>query len=208
MNFLKSNLLVLAATIISTFCATNNASAASEVYYYANGHRIEWADENYVRGVKLQASRNNGSFTPIPIDRLANAEILHYNLTDEQYSIAYQAALEFSRVAAHLPRREQLKFIAVGLRDYYNKYVTYSTSAPHWIDAYGFFQLKTASCQGAACATGMILNQLGIEYEHVNHNKWTHQWCRVKIDNEYWICDPYGAYFGKEPAPYVHPIIN
>ena len=66
--------------------------------------------------------------------------------------------------------------------------------------------LVRASCAGCTRATGLCLNMLGIPYEHVNENQWSHQWCRVKMDDgSYWICDAYGLYCGPEPAPYQHP---
>lgn len=46
---------------------------------------------------------------------------------------------------------------------------------------------------------------LGIPYEHVNENQYSHQWCRVPVGDTYWICDAYGLYSGPEPAPYQHP---
>ena len=47
---------------------------------------------------------------------------------------------------------------------------------------------------------------LGIPYEHVNENQYTHQWCRVDMGGGvYWICDAYGLYCGPEFAPYQHP---
>lgn len=48
------------------------------------------------------------------------------------------------------------------------------------------------------------LNILGIPYEHVNENQYSHQWCRVQIDDSYWIRDAFGLYCGEEPAPYEH----
>ena len=67
--------------------------------------------------------------------------------------------------------------------------------------------LGTASCAGCARATGLCLNILGMPYEHVNENQYSHQWCRVNIDGTYWICDAYGLYCGPEPAPYMHPYL-
>ena len=48
---------------------------------------------------------------------------------------------------------------------------------------------------------------LGIPYEHVNENQYSHQWCRVNLNGTYWICDAYGLYCGPEPAPYRHPYL-
>ena len=55
-------------------------------------------------------------------------------------------------------------------------------------------------------ATALCLDILGIPYEHVNENQYSHQWCRVPMeDGGYWICDAFGLYCGPEPEPYQHP---
>lgn len=88
---------------------------------------------------------------------------------------------------------------------------TCSTSENHYNDQYGYFVLGVGSCAGCARATGLCLNMLGISYEHVNENQWSHQWChqwcRINVDGTYWICDAYGLYVGPEPAPYAHPYL-
>lgn len=84
--------------------------------------------------------------------------------------------------------------------------VYYSTDEPHYNDPYGYFVSGVASCAGCARATGLCLDMLGIPYEHVNENQWSHQWCRVNMGDSYWICDAYGLYVGAEPAPYEHPL--
>ena len=117
-----------------------------------------------------------------------------------------QYRCELSAPLVGLSREEQMKKIALELREFFDARMEYSTTAPHFLDAYGYLVLKKASCQGAAAATGLCLNMLGFDYEHVNHNKWTHQWCRVNYNGTYWIVDPYGLYCGPEPAPYKHPI--
>lgn len=145
------------------------------------------------------------TFKPVPMEKLQNLQLLHWNLSDEQLKQSYDVALEIAAPFAGLDRKLQLRHIATEIRRFTDTKVTYSTSAPHWLDAYGFFILKSASCQGDTCAMGLCLNILGIDYEHVNHNKWTHQWCRVNVDGTYWIVDSYGLYCGPEPAPYKHP---
>lgn len=86
--------------------------------------------------------------------------------------------------------------------------MVYSMSSPHYNDPYGYFILHTASCAGCTRATGLCLNILGIPYEHVNENQYSHQWCRVNVNGTYWICDAYGLYCGPEPAPYTHPYLQ
>lgn len=157
------------------------------------------------------ASYNTARNVLVPSEQLANRTLLHWNLTDEQYQQCYDVAYQIAKkYQGYSSRREILKGLANDLRGYFDRNVTYSTKAPHFLDAYGFFITKQASCQGGTCAVGMCLNILGIQYEHVNHNKWTHQWCRVPMeDGSYWICDAYGGpYAGPEPAPYSHPYVN
>lgn len=142
----------------------------------------------------------------VPLNQLANYKLLHWNLTDEQLKECYEAVKPFVVSIKTLSYEEQMNKIALELRDFFDARGEYSDKAPHFLDAYGYLILKKASCQGATAATGLCLNMLGIDYEHVNHNKWTHQWCRVKNDNTYWIVDPFGLYCGPEPGEYKHPI--
>lgn len=60
--------------------------------------------------------------------------------------------------------------------------MSYSMSADHYNDPYGYFILGSASCAGCTRATGLCLNILGIPYEHVNENQYSHQWCRVNVN--------------------------
>lgn len=146
-------------------------------------------------------------FAPVPMAQLANLKSLRKNAGDAELAQAYQAALAVVTPLAKMSRADQLTGIAVALRQMFESGMTYSSSGPHYNDPYGYFVLKTASCAGCTRATGLCLNILGIPYEHVNENQWSHQWCRVKVGEEYWICDAYGLYCGPEPAPYVHPYL-
>lgn len=146
-------------------------------------------------------------WSPVPLEELSNYKSLKKKMTDEEFAAAYAAALELVTPVAFSPRPEQLKYIAVSLRAMFDQGMAYSMSAEHYNDPYGYFVLGAASCAGCTRATGLCLNILGIPYEHVNENQYTHQWCRVEVDGEYWICDAYGLYCGPEPAPYQHPIL-
>ena len=81
----------------------------------------------------------------------------------------------------------------------------YSMSKAHYGDPYGFFILHVSSCAGWTRATGLCLNILGIPYEHINENQYDHQWCRVNMGDEYWVCDSgytLSAYAGPENDRY------
>ena len=145
------------------------------------------------------------AFQPVPIDQLANYSSLKKRMTDEEFALAYQAALNLVTPYIGLPLEEQLYGITVSIRNLFDSGMGYSMSTPHYNDPYGYFILGTASCAGCTRATGLCLNILGIPYEHVNENQYSHQWCRINVNGTYWISDAYGLYCGPEPAPYMHP---
>jgi hypothetical protein len=146
----------------------------------------------------------------VALKDLANYKSIKKKMTDAEFQQAYDVAVQMVTPLAGLSRQEQLMGVATGIRLGVDLgVVTYSTSAPHYNDPYGYFVTGVGSCAGCTRATGLCLNILGIPYEHVNENKWGHQWCRVPMgDGTYWICDAYGLYCGPEPAPYQHPNVN
>lgn len=141
----------------------------------------------------------------VPVNELANLSSLRKKMTDEELNQAYNMAAEIVKPCLKLSKEEQLQEITYSLVKLFDSGLTYSMTDAHYNDPYGYFVLGTASCAGCARATGLCLNMLGIPYEHVNENQYSHQWCRVEIDGTYWICDAFGLYCGPEPAPYAHP---
>ena len=142
---------------------------------------------------------------PVPINKLANYKSLKKKMTNAEFQQAYDVALKIVTPIAKWSREEQIKGITYYLRNLFNSGIIYTTSEPHYNDPYGYFVKGVASCAGCARATGLCLNILGIPYEHVNENKWDHQWCRIKVGDTYWISDAFVFYYGPEPAPYKHP---
>lgn len=148
------------------------------------------------------------SFTPVPMEDLANRKSLQKKATDEEFAQAYDEAVKLVEPYAKLSLEEQLMGIAADLRARFEDGMSYSMETDHYNDPYGYFILGSASCAGCTRATGLCLSILGIPYEHVNENQYSHQWCRVKVGSAYWICDAYGLYCGPEPAPYTHPYLS
>ncbi|WEV51832.1 hypothetical protein OZX69_03795 [Lactobacillus sp. ESL0731] len=80
----------------------------------------------------------------------------------------------------------------------------YTMQGPYFTTAYGVFIAKQYSCAGSAAALGMVLKQMGYKYHHVNKNKYTHQWCTLKMDGKKGYADGqagianYGKYFTKK----------
>ena len=150
----------------------------------------------------------NTAFNPVAINKLPHLKSLKERCTDAEFQQAYDVAAYICEEAGGKSRAEQLQYIYAQLRAPVDAGAfTYSTTAPHYSDPYGYFCLGVASCAGATRAVGLCLDILGIPFEHVNENQWSHQWCRVPMgDGTYWICDSYGMYVGPEPAPYQHPM--
>ena len=145
---------------------------------------------------------------PVPINKLANYKSLKKKMTDAGFKQAYDVALKIVTPIAEWPREKQIEGITCYLRNMFNEgKVMYTTSEQHYNDPYGYFVKGVASCAGCTRATGLCLNILGIPYEHINENKWEHQWCRIKVGDQYWISDAFVFYFGPETAPRRHPKI-
>lgn len=144
----------------------------------------------------------------VAVDNLANLKSLKKKCTAEEFQAAYNVASEIVKPLTEKSTEEQLIGIAIAIRERVDSgQVAYTTSVTHYNDPYGYFVTGVGSCAGSTRATGLCLNMLGISYEHVNENQWSHQWCRVNVDGIYWICDAYGLYVGPEPAPYTHPYL-
>ena len=145
----------------------------------------------------------------VPVTNLANKRSLQKNASNAELQAAYNVAANIVTPLIGQSREDQLYSIASSIRSLVdNGYVVYSSKIPHYNDPYGYFVTGVGSCAGETRATGLCLNMLGIPYEHVNENQWSHQWCRVAMpDGSHWIVDAYGLYVGPEPAPYVHPYL-
>lgn len=225
-NMLKKLMIVGAVGMFATICTNhdstvsvaqawgNTSSVVTTTEYYINGENVDldspfhpesrYMDERYHHTLRV----NNAPFQPVPVNSLPNLKLQRLKITASQLQECYDIAKEIVRSCANFSRVDQLKYIAGKLSAFNDAYVSYSVKTPHYGDSWGFFVDHNASCRGAASAVGLCLNILGMEYEHVNLGKWQHQWCRVKIDGQYFICDAYGLYVGPEPAPYKHPYLN
>lgn len=143
----------------------------------------------------------------VPIEKLQNYTSLKKKMTDDEFQMAYNEALKIVQPLVGLSKEEQAVGIMLSLRNMVDSgQVAYSTSLPHYNDAYGYLVNHVASCAGSTRTTGLCLNMLGINYEHVNENQWTHQWCRADLDGATWIVDPYAYTCMAEAYAYWHPL--
>lgn len=144
----------------------------------------------------------------VPLEWLSNLSSIQKKASRAELAQAYEEARKIVEPLAGLSREAQLVGIALATRVIDDEEGSYSDTAPHYNDPYGYFVLHTASCAGCTRATGLCLNMLGIPYEHVNENQYSHQWTRVNLNGTYWICDAYGLYCGLEQVPYQHPKVS
>jgi len=143
----------------------------------------------------------------VPIDKLQNYTSLKKKMTDVEFQMAYNEALKIVQPLVGLNKEEQAVGIVLTLRNMVDSgQVSYSTDYPHYNDAFGYLVNHVASCAGSTRTTGLCLNMLGINYEHVNENQWTHQWCRADLDGIVWVVDPYAYTCMPEEYPYWHPL--
>ena len=163
------------------------------------------SDSGEVRVFDVAVSKS--TFKPVAMKKLQCYKGYRKYMTAAQFEKAYKKALKMVTPAGDLDRQSQLQYVTSALRRYFDENMSYESKKAHYNDPYGYLCLKRASCAGAARTTRLCLNILGIRAEHVNENKWTHQWCRVKVGKSYWIADPYGMYCGKEPAKRKHPYL-
>lgn len=173
-----------------------------------------------VRNHSYQAAANTSSFVCkwcggkktapalVEMKKLDRYQYFRKYMTDSQMQQAYNEAKKIVEPLRPLERKDQLMGITVALRKLFEQSMEYSMGASHYNDPYGYLVLKTASCAGCARATGFCLNMLGIKYEHVNENQYSHQWARVAVGKEYWIADAFGLYCGPEPGVRKHPYLS
>lgn len=72
----------------------------------------------------------------------------------------------------------------------------YTMKGTDYREAYGVFITKKYSCAGATRAMGMVLDCLGYKWTHVDENKYTHQWCKLKMDGKTGYVDAMGGACG------------
>jgi len=134
---------------------------------------------------------------------------LKKGMTAAEYAQAYTMAEKVVKDCAKpgLGKVEQLKLVLTELGNIHAT-TEHAESGAHYADIYGFFVLRRSSCAASVRAVGICCTIMGIPYEHVNENKWEHQWARVNVDGEYWCCDADIGLACIEPGPYKHPWIG
>lgn len=80
----------------------------------------------------------------------------------------------------------------------------YTTEGSDYSQAYGVFIKGEYSCAGATRALGMVLECMGYQWQHVNENQWTHQWCSLIMDGQQGFADGQVGWagYGEHPVAY------
>ena len=99
----------------------------------------------------------------------------------DKYLQALAVAQEIANSIGEGTDRERVYAAAKAVSAYCDRQY-YTTEGSNYYTAYGVFISREYSCAGATRALGMVLECMGYEWEHVNENQWTHQWCRLEID--------------------------
>lgn len=96
---------------------------------------------------------------------------------------------------------EKIQQAARIVQSYYSRCV-YKETGSDYYTAYGVFIKGEASCAGTTSALGMVLEEMGYSWTHVNKNQWAHQWVVVYMDGQVgWADGQIGlAGYGKHPV--------
>ena len=98
-------------------------------------------------------------------------------------AVAQQIADEINANFDGASDLEKVTAAAQAVAEYCDQ-ATYTTEGEDYSQAYGVFIKGEYSCAGATRALGLVLDCMGYDWEHVNENQWTHQWCKVTMDGQ------------------------
>lgn len=87
----------------------------------------------------------------------------------------------------------------------------YTMKGKYYNKPYGVFIAREYSCAGSTAALQKVLYYMGFKAKFINKNKFTHQWCSVKMDRKAGYADGqmgfanYGTYFSKSKNVQLMP---
>jgi len=137
-----------------------------------------------------------------PFKPIALSASLKKGMTADEISKATAIAQKVADKYAASSDTERIKGAVNEVYKIYSEKCQFTMETTHYSDFYGFYVMNICSSAGTARALGLLLNLMGVNFEHVNENKYAHQWCRVKIDGVYWVADGLTGAFHPEPAAY------
>jgi hypothetical protein len=97
---------------------------------------------------------------------------------------------------------QRVEAAATIVSGYYKRGV-HKESGPYYSTPYGVFVAGESSCAGCTRALGLVLDYMGISWQHANPNAWTHQWCIIQIDGQQGWADGQIGMAGYGGHPFV-----
>jgi len=136
--------------------------------------------------------------------RLSNANDDNQKLKEAKViakKIANRVRLDFEGYETNVTDWDKV-FNAAYYVSRYCQNITYTSDDPDFKKAYGVFVKGVYTCQGSCEALGLVLTELGYNWQHVNKGQWTHQWLRLMLDGEMGYADGQAgiAGYGKHPV--------
>lgn len=83
---------------------------------------------------------------------------------------------------------EKVTKAAQAVEAYYARGI-HKESGNDYYTAYGVFIKGESSCAGTTRALGMVLEEMGYSWQHVNENQWAHQWVIITMDGQVGYAD-------------------
>ncbi|MBR3621904.1 MAG: hypothetical protein IKN43_00950 [Selenomonadaceae bacterium] len=195
---LSEDVLFYEDSIIVPYHNTSNETQRGEF-------RFKWDDKAQWFGIEqVQVS---------PITITTTHEYYTSNITSDQRAQADKVAREIANYVLAQKNLttdlDKVKLAATIVRkiSFEGKYG--SDPNKYYRTPYGVFIAKISTCAGTTTALGRVLEFMGYKWAHANKNRWTHQWCVLKMDGKKGYADPafdisesvgYGEYQAGENA--------
>ena len=126
-------------------------------------------------------------------------------ITESQKNAQAQTFAKY--IASNVTGKNDLEKVrqAAKIVAYYCNNSVYTNDDKDYRTPYGVLCKGVYTCSGATRTLGLVLECMGYKWEHVNENKWSHQWCKVYMDGKVGWADGMGgiADYGAQP-PYAN----
>ena len=134
------------------------------------------------------------------LDAAAAAHSYYKGVTAEQAAaaeaVAKQIAESIMSNTAYTTDLQRVTAAAQTVAAYCNNSVYGSDVNKYYRSPYGPFVAGVYTCAGSTRALGRVLDYMGFEWQHVNPNKWVHQWCILTMDGQVGYADGMGGIAG------------
>lgn len=134
------------------------------------------------------------------LDAAAAAHNYYKGLTKEQAAaadaVAQQIADTIMSNPAYTTDCQRITAAAQTVASYCNNSVYGADTDKYYRSPYGVFVAGVYTCAGSTRALGRVLDYMGYSWQHVNENKWVHQWCILTMDGQTGYADGMGGIAG------------